>query len=157
MEDSVLSQEEINALLRGVAADGETETAAPGKEQPDEVAFQPGKVPETHRVIFNTIEPRTVIRNDAKITELSHVTFNLKIQLGETTLTVGELLNLKEESVIVLDKVVGENAKLLVNGRDLAEGEIVVLNDCFAFRLNLVDEGKKILPAMAQAEGESPE
>lgn len=156
MEDSVLSQEEINALLRGVITDGDAKTAAPDKAACAETEGH-DDVPETQKVLFNKVEPRTVLRSDARISELNHVTLDLKIQLGETVLTVGELLNLKEESVIVLDKVVGENAKLLVNGRDLAEGEIVVLNDCFAFRLNLVDEGKKILPAMAQEEGENPE
>ena len=166
MRDSLLSQEEIQALIMQVKSEDvddwsesvhfsdETEKAPAGDE-----SLQSGsrghlkRLSETSKVVFNNVEPKLVSRRESKIKELNHVNFNLKIVIGEAVLTVGELLGLKKDSVIVLDRLAGENARLLVNGKPLADGEVVVLNDCFAFRVNFVDDGKKE-PAGKQAGGE---
>ncbi len=158
MSDSHLSQEEIEALISQVrVGDGddyadllqaEEETAAPVYDEPKcarekEVSPPQKRMAATRKVVFNSIDTDHVARKEARMAELNHVNLDLQIVLGETILTVGELLNLKKDSVIVLDRLAGENAQLLVNGKALADGEIVVLNDCFAFRVNLMEEGER--------------
>lgn len=169
MLDSFLSQEEIQALIKQVKAEdsddnaeilpaeGEAVKAFAAEKGRGEKSYRQKKgLSETCKVVFNRIEPKLITRKDPKIEELNHVTFNLKVVLGETVLTVGELLNLKRDSVIVLDRLAGENARLLVNGKPLADGEIVVLNDCFAFRVNFMEDRKRE-PARKQVEGEERE
>ncbi len=159
MKDSLLSQEEIHDLIRQVkpedsedGSDGEIK-AVDEDCRAKNCRHNKKGLSETCKVVFNNIEPEVVPRRNAKIEELNHVTFGLKLVLGEAVLTVGELLNLKKDSLIVLNRLAGENARLLVNGKPLADGEIVVLNDCFAFRVNFMDEGKKE-PVIKQAGGE---
>lgn len=151
-----LTHEEIAALIKRVQAEngddprddqevweGEEIPAGPDSGAGPESLLPPQGMAETCKVVFNQIESARVVRKNARIEELNHVTFDLQVVLGEAVLTVGELLNLKKDSVIVLDRLAGENAQLLVNGKALAEGEIVVLNDCFSFRINSMEEGKK--------------
>ena len=158
MSHSILSQEEINALISkhpdAEEISGSQDSSADKQSQ---VSFVPEirrNVSQASKVMFNTIEPMFVKRKDTRIEELNHVTFDVRIMLGETTLSVGELLNLQKDSLIVLNQMVGENARLLVNGKYLAEGETVVLNDCFAFRLNKMGDKKKALSVNKHAEGE---
>lgn len=53
-----------------------------------------------------------------------HVT--VAVQLGRVTMTVGELLKMGRGSVIMLDRKVGEPVEVLVNGRAVARGELVL-------------------------------
>lgn len=57
------------------------------------------------------------------------------VELGRTELPLAQVLALKSGSVIQLDRLPGEPLDLLVNGQLVARGEIVVLNDTFAFRI----------------------
>jgi flagellar motor switch protein FliN/FliY len=56
-------------------------------------------------------------------------------QLGSTRLLINELLQLGQGSVIELDKLAGEPLEVLVNGKLVARGEAVVVNEKFGVRL----------------------
>jgi flagellar motor switch protein FliN/FliY len=57
------------------------------------------------------------------------------VELGRAELPLAQVLSLQHGSVIQLDRLPGEPLDLLVNGQLVARGEIVVLNDTFAFRI----------------------
>ncbi len=61
--------------------------------------------------------------------------FDLQIELGRTELPVEEVPTLREGSVVVLDKLAGDPVDILVNGRLIARGEVLVLNDKFCVRI----------------------
>ncbi|MBT8763638.1 flagellar motor switch protein FliN [Desulfohalobiaceae bacterium Ax17] len=56
-------------------------------------------------------------------------------QLGSTQLLINELLQLGQGSVIELNKLAGEPLEVLVNGKLVARGEAVVINEKFGVRL----------------------
>ncbi len=65
---------------------------------------------------------------------------DVTVELGRADLPLAHVLALKAGSVIQLDRLPGEPLDLLVNGQLVARGEIVVLNDTFAFRItDLID------------------
>ncbi|MGO0121705.1 FliM/FliN family flagellar motor switch protein [Desulfothermobacter acidiphilus] len=66
---------------------------------------------------------------------LQEVTLELTALLGRSTLTVQELLGLREGSVIRLDRVAGEAVDLLLDGQVFGRGEVLVINDRFVVRL----------------------
>jgi flagellar motor switch protein FliN/FliY len=66
---------------------------------------------------------------------LLDVPLEVNVELGRTRLTVQDLLQLGPGSVIELDKVAGEALDILVNGRLVARGEAVVVNDKFGVRI----------------------
>lgn len=69
---------------------------------------------------------------------LSAVPVDLSVEIGRTRMTVGETLELREGSVITLDRLAGEPVDLLVNGTPIARGEVVVIDEQFGLRLTQV-------------------
>jgi flagellar motor switch protein FliN/FliY len=66
---------------------------------------------------------------------LRDVTLDLKIELGRTRMHLDEILQLRKGSVVTLDKLAGDPVDIYVNGRLVARGEVLVLNDNFCVRV----------------------
>ena len=66
---------------------------------------------------------------------LRDVTLDLKIELGHTRMNLDEILQLRRGSVVTLDKLAGDPVDIFVNGRMVARGEVLVLNDNFCVRV----------------------
>lgn len=66
---------------------------------------------------------------------LHDVEFDLHIELGRTEMLVEEVLSLQEGSVVPLDKLAGDPVDIIANGRLVARGEVLVLNDNFCVRV----------------------
>ncbi len=66
---------------------------------------------------------------------LLDVPLEVNVELGRTRMTIHDLLQLAPGSVVELDKVAGEALDILVNGRLVARGEAVVVNDKFGVRI----------------------
>lgn len=66
---------------------------------------------------------------------LRDVELDLKIELGRTHMELEELLKLRRGSVVSLDKLAGDPVDVYVNGRLIARGEVLVLNDNFCVRV----------------------
>ena len=60
---------------------------------------------------------------------------DLKIELGRTRMHLDEILQLRKGSVVTLDKLAGDPVDVYVNGRLVARGEVLVLNDNFCVRV----------------------
>jgi flagellar motor switch protein FliN/FliY len=69
---------------------------------------------------------------------LSAVPVDLSVEIGRARMTVGETLELREGSVVTLDRMAGEPVDLLVNGTTIARGEVVVIDEQFGLRLTQV-------------------
>ena len=69
------------------------------------------------------------------------VPVEVTVELGQTVLPLGEVLALGVGSIVELNRAPGEFMELLVNGRLLARGEIVVLDETFGFRVSSVVGG----------------
>jgi len=74
--------------------------------------------------------------------EMLHgVDMEVTVELGRTRMTVRELLSLSPGQVLELDRAAGSPADLLVNGRLIARGEVVVVDEDFGLRVTeIVDE-----------------
>jgi flagellar motor switch protein FliN/FliY len=63
------------------------------------------------------------------------VELDLKIELGRTHMYLEDVLKLRRGSVVPLDKMAGDPVDVFVNGRLIARGEVLVLNDNFCVRV----------------------
>ena len=63
------------------------------------------------------------------------VELNLKIELGRTHMYLEDVLQLRKGSVVPLDKLAGDPVDIYANGRLIARGEVLVLNDNFCVRV----------------------
>jgi flagellar motor switch protein FliN/FliY len=71
----------------------------------------------------------------AELERLNDVTVEVSVEIGRTRMTLGEALALGPGSVIGLHRLAGEPVDLLVNGRVIARGEVVVLDEEFGLRV----------------------
>nr|WP_298139812.1 flagellar motor switch protein FliN [uncultured Pseudomonas sp.] len=60
---------------------------------------------------------------------------SISMEVGNTNITIRNLLQLNQGSVIELDRLAGEPLDVLVNGTLIAHGEVVVVNEKFGIRL----------------------
>lgn len=67
---------------------------------------------------------------------LGDVELDVTIELGRTEMLVEDVLKLQSGSVVELDKLAGDPVDVYVNGRLVARGEVLVLNDNFCIRIS---------------------
>jgi flagellar motor switch protein FliN/FliY len=66
---------------------------------------------------------------------LHDVPVELAVEIGRTRMTIGETLALGPGSIVSLNRLAGEPVDLLVNGRPIARGEVVVVDEEFGLRV----------------------
>lgn len=109
--------------------------AAPPPPPPPPVAPPPPTTefnyPDFADVLGPDIDPK-------RVTMLNDVNLRVEIELGRTRMLVEDVLKLDEGSVVELDKLAGDPVDVYVNGRLIARGEVLVLNDNFCVRISEV-------------------
>lgn len=66
---------------------------------------------------------------------LDDVQMNVQVELGRAELLIDEVMSMRKGVVVPLDKLAGDPIDIIVNGRLLARGEVLVLNDKFCVRI----------------------
>ena len=66
---------------------------------------------------------------------LMKVPLEISVEIGRTKKLVKDILEFTQGSLVVLDKMAGEQADLYVNGQCVARGDIVVVEDNFGIRI----------------------
>ncbi|MCP5145845.1 MAG: flagellar motor switch protein FliN [Gammaproteobacteria bacterium] len=78
----------------------------------------------------------TLDRTDGtNLESILEIPVTLSVEIGSTAISIRNLLQLNQGSVVELDRIAGEPLDVLVNGTLIAHGEVVVVNDKFGIRL----------------------
>ena len=79
---------------------------------------------------------------------LMSVPLEISVEIGRTHKKVQDILSYTKGSLVVLDKLAGDQVDLFVNGQCIARGDVVVIDDNFGIRitevLNTPDPGKLV-------------
>lgn len=132
----ILSQEELDALLAQVRQqeqDGGAEEAPPPPPPPKPKPRAPATPSQSAPPPGG--EPGEVSNIDL----ILNIPLELSVELGRTRMTLHELLQLGQGSVIELNRMASDHIDLTVHGRVIANGEAVVVNESFGFRVHAVD------------------
>lgn len=70
-----------------------------------------------------------------KLDTILDIPVTISMEVGRSNISIRNLLQLNQGSVVELDRVAGESLDVLVNGTLIAHGEVVVVNDKFGIRL----------------------
>jgi flagellar motor switch protein FliN/FliY len=73
--------------------------------------------------------------SDPKLDVIMDIPVTLSMEVGNTDISIRNLLQLSQGSVVELDRVAGEPLDVMVNGTLIAHGEVVVVNDRYGIRL----------------------
>ncbi|NNE64792.1 MAG: flagellar motor switch protein FliN [Gammaproteobacteria bacterium] len=72
---------------------------------------------------------------EVKLDVILDIPITIAMEIGRTRLSIRNLLQLNQGSVVELDRLAGEPMDVLVNGTLVAHGEVVVVNEKFGIRL----------------------
>ncbi|ELR65105.1 Flagellar motor switch protein FliN [Photobacterium marinum] len=70
-----------------------------------------------------------------KLDTILDIPVTISMEVGRSQISIRNLLQLNQGSVVELDRVAGESLDVMVNGTLIAHGEVVVVNDKFGIRL----------------------
>ncbi len=70
-----------------------------------------------------------------KLDTILDIPVTISMEVGRSQISIRNLLQLNQGSVVELDRVAGEPLDVLINGTLIAHGEVVVVNDKFGIRL----------------------
>ncbi|MGE8663287.1 flagellar motor switch protein FliN [Leptospira interrogans] len=86
-------------------------------------------------VAFPNLGTASGASNTPNLNLLMDVQMSVTVELGRTKMYIKDILGLREGSIIELDKLAGEPVDLLVNGKLIAKGEVVVIDENFGVRV----------------------
>jgi flagellar motor switch protein FliN/FliY len=103
---------------------------------------------------FMPLQPANGIGTDgADLRRLHDVPVELAVEIGRTRMTIGQTLELRPGSVVSLNRLAGEPVDLLINGKPIARGEVVVIDEEFGLRVtDVVSGGRSIEEEVESAE-----
>jgi len=84
---------------------------------------------------LGALTPNTSGADRQPIDLVGEVEMDLRIELGRTQMRLEEVLHLRGGSVVALDKLAGDPVDVFANGRLIARGEVLVMNDNFCIRV----------------------
>lgn len=114
-QDTEDSQDDIDALLSGGAPAAPAAARAPLDEFDSAARNQRNGSPDLDVIL--------------------DIPVRISMEVGHTEITIRNLLQLNQGSVIELDRLAGEPLDVLVNGTLIAHGEVVVVNEKFGIRM----------------------
>lgn len=136
-----MSQEEIDALIGGGNFD-DVSGEDSGADSGDEIKFE-AETPSFPEIeadgskIYSPVDPKLELLYDLNLP--------VSIELGRTNMLIRDILRLGRGSVIEFDKLVSEPVDILINGKKVAEGEVVVIDKHFGIRITtLIDPSDRI-------------
>jgi flagellar motor switch protein FliN/FliY len=91
--------------------------------------------PQVQNVQFANFNEIAAESQAGNINLLMDVTMDLTVELGRTKKTIKYILGMGEGTVLELDKLAGEPVDILVNGKLIARGEVVVIDENFGVRV----------------------
>lgn len=121
-----------------------------------EIHKSPGEQKKVHDkgeyVEFESFDKSRAVKNDIEVRNmdiLRDVEVDVSVELGKKHVPLGKVLKLVKGSVIELEKMAGEPVDILVNGRPIAIGDVVVIDEFFGVRITKLLESEERIRSLA--------
>ncbi len=102
-----------------------------------EESDQPGFGPAVSDIQFPPLNQEAVGKK-IEIDLFSNIPVNLSVELGRSQISLKEVFELTEGSIIELERLVGEPLDLVVNGQIIAQGEVVAIDNNYGLRVTSI-------------------
>lgn len=146
---TVVNDREVPAEEQPATAADPIPQSQPQTQPQTQVAPQPAPQPkqppvEVSQPSFQTLDGHAQVEGD-NLDLLMDIPLNLSVVLGTSKKSVRDILSFNTGSVIELDKLTDEPLDILLNGKLIAQGEVVVINDNFGVRItNILSQSQRI-------------
>ncbi len=134
VESPVVNEREVSQMIN---------EKAPVIQSQDEVIYEkpierPMPTVEVHPASFQPLNETTATHSSKNIDLILDVPLEISVVLGKTKKSIKDILNLGTGSLIELDKLAEEPVEILVNGKRVAYGEVVVVDENFGVRITSI-------------------
>jgi flagellar motor switch protein FliN/FliY len=118
-------------------------------EKPAELPKQPPV--EVHQATFQPLaQPSAHTSMPKNIDLILDVPLEISVVLGRTKKNIKDILNLGTGSLIELDKLAEEPVEILVNGKKVAYGEVVVVDENFGVRITSIVSNEERIKSLGR-------
>jgi len=134
-ENKMKTTESMGSRAYDAAGPSEFEQSPLLKEKPNGV--KKGQVP-VRPVQFAGLDETEHHQEVRNIDIILDVPLDISVELGKTKKSIKEILELGPGSIVQLDRLAGEPVDLLVNGKLVAKGEVVVIDESYGIRITAI-------------------
>ncbi len=151
-QDAMAAEWEAAMMEQGDEAEDEpkSEPKSEAKSKPSSKETQQGVDPVSLDELTEDEEPNT----NPDLDVILDIPVSIAMEVGRTSITIRNLLQLNQGSVIELDRLAGEPLDVLVNGTLIAHGEVVVVNEKFGIRMTDVISPSERIKKLRDASSE---
>lgn len=131
MNQMQMQQQMINQMQQMILQMQNSQMNAPKKEAPEPKTINVKPVPQNNL----TEGPVSYEEQEENRELIMGVPLEVSVEIGRTRKLVKDILEFTKGSLVILDKLAGEQVDLYVNGRCIAKGDVVVVDDNFGIRI----------------------
>ena len=127
--DSNFADEQGDDRAAAMAEQGAAESAATEEGGAEKAGYEKAE--------FDALASQPVAQGagEANLDVILDIPVTLSMEIGRTEITINDLLQLGQGSVVELERLAGEPMDVMVNGTLIAHGEVVVVDEKFGIRL----------------------
>jgi len=124
-----------DAWADALAEAGQADRPQQDTTRPSTSATGSGQATRADDAVFKPLADEARSGTPRELDMIMDIPVTLSVELGQTKLTIRQLLDLAQGSVVELDGLAGEPMSILVNGYLIAQGEVVVVDDKYGIRI----------------------
>ena len=102
---------------------------------------QPGRMVDVHPMQFQSFDAPSAPAEQKGIDLVYNIPLQVTVELGKTRKEISEILEFGTGTIIVLDKIAGDPVEIVVNGKLIARGEVVVIDENYGVRITSILNG----------------
>ncbi len=142
-DDKDVNNEEMQDLTSSIQEENTEDNKATENTEDKTVTVQP--------VQFASFEDLDQVQGpvNQNLNILLDVKLQLTVELGKTELPIKKVLELTKGSIVTLNKAAGEPVELYANGKLIAYGEVVVIEDNFGLRITHITDPARRLNSLS--------
>lgn len=148
MQETAPSQTTVAPEIPRYAPEPEPQPGPYAYEQPvsySRPAPPPQRPVNVHPATFQSFDSGPSGIEAQNIGLLMDVPLQITVELGRTSRKIKDILEFGQGSIIELDKLAGEPVDILVNGKNIAKGEVVVIDESFGVRItDIIHPSKRL-------------
>jgi len=100
-----------------------------------------GRVVDVHPMQFQSFDAPGAMGDPKGIDLVYNIPLQVSVELGRAKKEISEILEFNLGTIIVLDKIAGDPVEIVVNGKLIARGEVVVIDDNYGVRITDIING----------------
>ena len=100
-----------------------------------------GRLVDVHPMQFQSFDSHSPVGEQSGMDLVYNIPLQVTVELGKTKKEISEILEFGAGTIVVLDKIAGDPVEIVVNGKLIARGEVVVIDDNYGVRITDIING----------------